>query len=556
MQALKVIVIESPSSFADPSTWQKYQYPVTGGPAFSCFRPFVGPPLALPASLVSPVFGRFLENAGLELSALGRCDAESTCLQQLLSFMPRYHKYERELQLGVNSVLASLFGRSVVPFKTNEPASHSTTDGGVLHKVDGVDVLVALVEYKRDAFNSSGDPHFQMLRELQMFWEQGDRARSRLFATDPCPTLLIEVAGPLMRVSAAASLQANRVQSEPLTPFLAVLPMRDQPQHTTALLAMLRALKLAVHELWGRYSDLDLSSLNDEEKSCSSFASSSEGEQAGCCSRDPGLQLPHMLRGKGCGFAGVELLFPDKLLYVATRCEPRRGSGDDGDQHSSRGILRLPPQRVCIKFSRHAYAADVHRAWAAAGLAPALWRSERLPGGMHMVEMELLDPEEGWILLDMLKGHDDRRAGLGAALEALKRAHQVKLPCGGVAAHGDCRGVNVMLRPRSKKCPPPITTSCSSSASAIADDDVAHAQQQQQQQQQQQHNEMEMEMSAASVLSLWEVRFVDFDWAGVSGARLYPPLMSASVQWPLGATSGTPLLQSHDLDLLQSTAFF
>ena len=58
-------------------------------PWFLCFRPRpVGTPHALPAALVSPVFGAFLDAAEAPAPSLGDCTAESEVLERLLSFMP------------------------------------------------------------------------------------------------------------------------------------------------------------------------------------------------------------------------------------------------------------------------------------------------------------------------------------------------------------------------------------------------------------------------------------------------------------------------------------
>lgn len=52
---------------------------------------------------------------------------------------------------------------------------------------------------------------------------------------------------------------------------------------------------------------------------------------------------------------------------------------------------------LCVKFTQH-YNQRVHAAWAQAGLAPALISVKTLPGGWHMVSMELLG--QGWACLD------------------------------------------------------------------------------------------------------------------------------------------------------------
>lgn len=471
LSKLRVNIDASPSSFACPRTWARSQYPDCGEPAFSCFRPFVGPPYALPASLVSPVFGKFMDEAGASLASLGRCDMESTCLVRLLEIMPRYHKMEKSLQEEMNVVFSRLLGGQVTVFKPSVCESTSTTDGGLFVRVCGLDVLVALIEYKKDAFTGSGDPQFQMLREVQMFWEAPERERCNLHASDTCPVLLIEVAGPLMRVSAAATLLANRVQSEPLTPFLHILHVRDQPQYMGRLLATLRALRNAVSGLRAHY-------LARENELLKEVALDRHF-------RESRLILPYPLHSPGT-FSNVEALCHGKLLYVATQ--------PDGTQ-------------VCIKFSRHVYAYDVHKLWADAGLAPKLLQHSVLPGGLHQVVMEFLHPSHGWMMLS--KVNKDPSV-MEAAIAGLRRAHRLMLPNGQGTAHGDCRDVNVLVRQRS------------------ASSDSGDA-------------------------SLWEVRFVDFDGAGAAGQHVYPPLMSSSIIWPNGVLAGEVLLQSHDVQLLRKS---
>jgi hypothetical protein len=171
-------------------------------------------------------------------------------------------------------------------------------------------------------------------------------------------------------------------------------------------------------------------------------------------------------------------------------------------------------RRVAVKLSRHGYGADVHAAWAAAGVAPALLHHAVLPGGLHMVVMELLDVAAGWRVLRQL-APAEQAAARGAALAALRRAHAAPLPGGGFGAHGDCRDVNVMVR-------------LAPAAPAAG--------------------------TAAGAAPEWEVRFVDFDGAGEEGCRLYPPLMSPAVRWPLGALPGVPLQRAHDTELLAGDA--
>ena len=125
-----------------------------------------------------------------------------------------------------------------------------------------------------------------------------------------------------------------------------------------------------------------------------------------------------------------------------------------------------------------------------------------------MIIMELLSPEDGWCMLGEAGARPggggsiaaERAAALAAALAALQRAHALPLSCGRCAAHGDCRDANIMVR--------------------RADGGA------------------------------FEVRFLDFDWAGPAHEARYPPFMSDAVTWPSGATPGAPIMQAHDAELL------
>ena len=63
-------------------------------------------------------------------------------------------------------------------------------------------------------------------------------------------------------------------------------------------------------------------------------------------------------------------------------------------------IATMDNQPVLVKFVQR-YGADVHRSWAAAGLAPKLLSFDALPDGWHMAVMERL-PEAQWTCLRCL----------------------------------------------------------------------------------------------------------------------------------------------------------
>ena len=215
--------------------------------------------------------------------------------------------------------------------------------------------------------------------------------------------------------------------------------------------------------------------------------------------RAAALSLPYPLRDAN-KFRDAQLLQSEKLLYSATYVPTQ--------------------QRVCVKFAAGDVAAGlaVQRAWAAAGLAPEVLDSVQLPGRFTMVTMAFLAPEAGWRSLFDVPA-SARGAALRCAQQALKRAHALPVTFGtgseSVAAHGDCRSANVMVR------------------------------------------------RVGQAGEEYEVRFIDFDWAGAAGVQQYPLRMAArrdasapagtqlhAVLWPADAKRGGVLQQAHDTELL------
>jgi hypothetical protein len=120
-----------------------------------------------------------------------------------------------------------------------------------------------------------------------------------------------------------------------------------------------------------------------------------------------------------------------------------------------------------------------------------------------MIPMEYLGPP--WQMLVQLDTETKERARL-AVREALQKVHRLRVfdSINAGSVHGDVRDVNIMVRSHGKG---------------------------------------------------FDVRFVDFDWAGQDSVSTYPPNMNhATIAWPEGVADGKPMLQIHDMDVLNSTA--
>lgn len=57
----------------------------------------------------------------------------------------------------------------------------------------------------------------------------------------------------------------------------------------------------------------------------------------------------------------------------------------------------------------------------------------------------------------------------------------------------------------------------------------------------------------AKVAGSWEVRFVDFEWAGREGEATYPAFLNPDIPWPEGVGYGKQLQRAHDSKLLAAS---
>jgi len=137
----------------------------------------------------------------------------------------------------------------------------------------------------------------------------------------------------------------------------------------------------------------------------------------------------------------------------------------------------------------------VHKAWYNAGYAPELFDVQELEGGFKMIAMEYLGPP--WQTLAGL----DTTTKESARVVVKEALQSVQNLCAGTV-HGDARDVNIMVKRTEKS---------------------------------------------------FDVRFVDFDWAGQESSSTYPLNMNhITIAWPEGVADGMPMLQRHDIAVLNS----
>ncbi|KAA6429048.1 MAG: hypothetical protein FRX49_01158 [Trebouxia sp. A1-2] len=266
------------------------------------------------------------------------------------------------------------------------------------------------------------------------------------------PTFILELMGAGLRTGGA--VWTHKVQYEPLTDVKTLLPLLGQESATLRLACQLQALRECMSDLVAEHNHAS-PELASGSNRLSLFANG----------------IPPQLHR----FHEIQAL-PHPMLY---RC--RKSSSD---------------VQLVAKFAIR-YGLDVHRAWAAGGLAPRLLHTEVIDSTdpLQLVIMEWLP--ETYRTLDQLP-LDQLQSVAPTIQQALHSAHGI-LVNGQCFAHGDARLPNVCVKQEGQQ---------------------------------------------------WRVKFVDFDWAGVAGAHCYPPFMNSSIRWPAGATPLAIIQQQHDVALL------
>ena len=292
---------------------------------------------------------------------------------------------------------------------TTSPGSSTRYDGVQCVSLIGERVVVALAEWKNGIAASSTDPEYQLMCAFYSIVWAGKMRKLRAAVEGPYAVLGVEVVGRMLRFSAMACCDGERILWEPLTPFLNMLPMlQAQPRQMRALAAALCAFRNGVHDLI------------EEQRA-----------REACVAVPGAAALPYPLRNSAQFTDVAPLDFARTPLYRALHA-------------TANG-----PTRVLVKFVHGTYGEVVHASWAAAGLAPALHSVTLLPGGMKQVVMEEL-PAAEWTCAALMSATDlSACSGNSRVRAALARAHALPLGTGANAprgAHGDCRPGNVLLR--------------------------------------------------------------------------------------------------------------
>eukprot|EP00198_Chlamydomonas_reinhardtii_P012235 XP_001701572.1 predicted protein [Chlamydomonas reinhardtii] len=380
---------------ADSKSWSKKDNLAF----FRCFRPSagVGPTKALPVALYDGVLDKLvgLFSAALKGRGGGGADgvppssvdcemASRLCIDMAESFTDVAAR-----TAAFSDMLSEYLGECIEPHHPIPGSEYNATDGSLLCRVGGpaassaARLLPVYIQVVKLEIGTQGDPYLQGQRQYQLALANPKLAE--LVRHTVLPVLFVELVGPHLRVSALASPADATVVCEPLTPYLHLFSMhRFQPDHMICL-----------------------------------------------------ALLPYPLR-PGTGFTDVRqigagvynpLYFamyqrPPPPLLPAAAGEVRQQCGAAPAAASVVAATTSDPAvAVAVKFGRmSADAVRVHRAWAAAGLAPQVLLEQVLPCGLTMLVMEQLAAEDGWVMFYSLQQKQKRQ--LQGAAGPLPQGHR------------------------------------------------------------------------------------------------------------------------------------
>ncbi|KAG2433730.1 hypothetical protein HXX76_008095 [Chlamydomonas incerta] len=531
-QLQQLEALPTPSDMADSKKWSAPK----NHAFFQCFRPTAGP--VLPVALYDLVLDELVALFGAALKGVGGGDdgvgggsssgggadsvppsnedcmmASSVCKAMAESF-----PNEAARMVAFSRLLNGYLGERIEPHHPICGLGYET-DGSLLCRVGGPASSTWLPVYIQEVkleIGTQGDPYFQGQRYHQLYVANSDLAA--VVRHTVLPVLFVELVGPYLRVSALASPANVTVVCEPLTPYLHLFDMqRCQPDHMICVALVLRALKSGIKLLMNACGQLQ------PPAGPALGASSSSADGVTVPLRDPALVLPYPLRPDQ-GFRDVRPVEPGVYnpLYFA--------------------VYKDGP--VAVKFARmSADAIRVHRAWAAAGLAPAVVSTRRLPCGLVMLVMELLAPEDGWVMFCSLPPHQKQQLD-GAVVAALGLAHSIIVDRGLPGVHADLRQANVMVRlPRVEMTAGNSSGRGGGGGAAGGGGEVAVGSGMGGSDGGEDAAGRVGASSSSSSEPQVQVRFVDFDWSGLQGHTRLPAF--ARMRLP-GYGCGCAVTQGYD----------
>jgi hypothetical protein len=467
----------------------------------------------LPLALVDPLFGFVSDIADGELPSDLTADefriVDQGCSALVTAACGLYDN-ERARNQAILGALRALAGRDLVNSEADSAQHPSISDGtGFVLTAGGHRVFLVNLELKEHQAGQRAELQ-NICYYLQHYAPRNDLKNGGLpacLAKDLplAPALLVNMYSGTMISIQAVALTRFAVLSEVLaTSTLLVAP--GSPQRTR-LVHLLLGLRLGLSALSKRYADVpgDLSTPK---------VAPAVGVPLGTLIQK--LQLVHADGKPSLHVTCGEPMMEGRLVFAAS-----------GVREESATTTAAPavPERdkadLVVKFTRR-YGTLAHMAAAEAGVAPHLHGVIRLAGGWIAVVMSNLKAKDGWRHLDTSDASQK-----AAALSAWRRGVKDR-----GFVHGDLRPPNILVRRRQVVgAAVPVGMAAAGSlgaASAIVDN------------------------TSIAGHEAWEVRFVDWDWAGETSAEVsYPLNRNPAIPWPSGSVAGGLILPDHDQACLE-----
>ncbi|GFR44257.1 hypothetical protein Agub_g5459 [Astrephomene gubernaculifera] len=555
---------------------------------FRCFRPTagVGSTRALPVALYDPVLDKLVALFGAALKGVGvggddgssgggggssggcgsssggggadsvpPSNADCEMASRLCAAMAKSFADEEARMAEFSELLQDYLGECIEPHHPIRGLGFET-DGSLLCRAGGPASSKRLPVYIQQVkleIGTEGDPYFQGQRYYQLYLANPEVAA--LVQGTVLPVLFVELVGPYLRVSALASPADVTVVCEPLTPYLHLFSMhRHRPDHMICVALVLRALKIGIGLLKNACGQLQQPIAASPAAACSASASASSASSAG---PSPGASSSSAASagGEAAATAVPRVAVPlrDPSLQLPYPLRPEKGFRDV--QPVGAGVYNplyfavYEDRAVAVKFAHmSADAIRVHRAWAAADLAPKVVLEKRLPCGLVMLVMEQLAPADGWVMFYSLPP-DLKEQLNGAVVAALGRAHTIVVDRGLPGVHADLRQANVMVQlPRADTAAGSggggrgagggggeVAVGSGMGGSDGGGEDAAGG------------------VSSSSSEPQVQVRFVDFDWSGLQGHTRLPAF--SRMRLP-GYGCGCQVTQEYDMTLWEYERVF
>ncbi|KAF8833879.1 hypothetical protein BDN67DRAFT_916066, partial [Paxillus ammoniavirescens] len=367
-----------------------------------CGRPR-HPEETIPATLLHPVFGQFLDDSQTHVMT----KEDNDFIEELANVMSDVYDTEQERVTKVYNVFRS----HDINFNLGERVDGTdyVIDGAM--SLDGHRYVIA--DFKNEVAASSSEPYM----ECAAYYLESTKKQALKMTASPLPCFLLVIFGPFMVFAGAVwNLHPDvQVLSTPLAFNYHSTDTHNQitaGRHVMAFRKAVRSLTQFYLQLVGEpASTLSPPTLSSPERRptlfphCTSFTSLDDGSQK----RFRYKQQPH----------------DDKLVFFGT-------------------LLEDTEVAICIKFVRR-YSREAHSLCASLGFAPKLRGFEQVPGGWFLVVMDKLVGYK--LLADLCDSPDSHppESVFEAISDQLKHLHL------GGFVHGDIRDTNIMLKEDDQK---------------------------------------------------------------------------------------------------------